>query len=255
VGGQAGTAGNVVVALPLPASGAAESMLTITRNGVFAFGVGPYPGAGTTNNALFLAPNITPNGSNYSLQSDANVTAINSPTSSGTVNVGNGNTGAQGISVSQSAGVGFGLPIGGLSTTPLSFSGQTSPNTVACGTGGTQTISAAQSIVPFFVVSSGTLTSTCTLDFSTNASTGHFIVSFAASVTPTNVGSFGITIKNGTSTVVVTSTVLTALQATGKDGYNVDTFGTNNLTLEYAIPAELLDDAANDNAWRKAAGE
>lgn len=115
----------------------------------------------------------------------------------------------------------FSLPIGGFSTTPLSFSGQTSPNTVACGTGGTQTISAAQAIIPFFTVTGGTLASDCILDFSTNASTGVF--EFAIG-TFTNLNGHNLSVKNGTTTLSYSSLPAHNL-------VDVRTFGTNSVAV------------------------
>jgi hypothetical protein len=124
--------------------------------------------------------------------------------------------------------LGIGAKLGGLSTTPLAFSGQSSPNTVACGTGGTQTISAAQAIIPFFLVTTGTLSSNAVVDFSTNASTGYFVVDISGVGTITG---FTLGFKNGTTTKTISSTQLTALIGTGSTALQVWTYGTNNITI------------------------
>jgi hypothetical protein len=106
--------------------------------------------------------------------------------------------------------------VGGSGIAPYTWSGQASPNTVACGAGGTQTISAAQAIIPAFLITYGTLTSACTIDFTTNAPAGHFEV-FASG---TSLGAFSLSFKNGTMTQS-----LSVLPSGGL--IIVDTFGTN----------------------------
>ena len=121
----------------------------------------------------------------------------------------------------------FGDPVGGYSTTPFNWLGQTSPNTVALGTSGSTTISAAQAIIPFFLITTGTTSGTVTADFSTNASTGWFICDLSG---VGNISGGSLVLKNGTGSVTITSTVLTALRAAGKTGVCVVTYGTNNIT-------------------------
>src|ERR1019366_3177677 len=122
----------------------------------------------------------------------------------------------------------IGVPVGGYSTTPYSWSGQTSPNTVACGTGGTQTISAAQAVIPFFLVTSGTLGSNCIIDFGTNAVTGMYVVDLSGLG---SLATFTLGFKNGTTTKTISATQLTALIGTGASGAQIFTFGTNNITI------------------------
>ena len=121
----------------------------------------------------------------------------------------------------------FGVAVGGQGTAPLQFSGQTSPNTVACGVGGTQTVSAAQAIIPFFLVTTGTLTSNCVIDFTTNAPTGHFIVDLSGVGA---LGAFTLGFKSGTATQTLSATQITNLLATGANGAVIYT-GTNRVTL------------------------
>lgn len=118
--------------------------------------------------------------------------------------------------------------VGGNGAAPFRWSGQTSPNTVACGTGGTQTISAAQSIIPFFLVTTGTLSSNCIVDFGTNAVTGYFTVDLSGVGA---LGAFTLGFKNGTTTKTISSTQLTNLIATGASGAVIATYGTNNITI------------------------
>jgi hypothetical protein len=147
----------------------------------------------------------------------------------GNLNIGSG---AGGTSGSATAGISglvsvFGL-VGGQGTTPFGWSGQTSPNTVAGGVGGTQTISAAQSIIPFFLLTTGTLTSNVVVDFGTNAVTGYFIIDVSGVGT---LGAFTVGFKNGTTTKTITATQLANLVATGATAVQVWTYGTNNITL------------------------
>ena len=88
---------------------------------------------------------------------------------------------------------------------------------IPCTTGGTQTISAAQSITPGLVISSGVLTSDCIIDFGVHAATGIFWVDIS-NVTTTDLASHNLVFTNssgdaGTSTVTITQTILTSQQA------------------------------------------
>ena len=118
--------------------------------------------------------------------------------------------------------------VGGRGTAPFGFAGQTSPNTVVCGTGGTQTVSAAQAILPFFLVTTGTLSSNAIVDFGTNAVTGFFIVDLSGVGT---LGAFTLGFKNGTTTKTISATQLTNLIATGASAAMIATYGTNNITI------------------------
>jgi hypothetical protein len=106
--------------------------------------------------------------------------------------------------------------VGGSGTNAFTWAGETAPNTVACGAGGTQTISSAQAPIPVFVVTSGTLTSACTLDFTTNAPIGHFEIG----TNGVTLGAFSLIFKNGTQ-----SQTLTVLPSGGL--VIVDTMGAN----------------------------
>jgi hypothetical protein len=223
---------NLITAAPgAVGTAGAEAGYTVTRAGSQVAFLGSRLGT-FLGGALYLGPTYQPSGTAFpAIQQSSGGLLLNSP--SGLINFSIASITAVNIS---GAAVGFSLPVGGTSTTPFSWNGQTTPNTVACGTGGTQTISAGQAVLPFFLVSASVLTSACTVDFSTNAATGSFHMSFGSTtaplVTSTDLASFSLLLKNGTTTITVTSAVLTALQATGKNGYVVDTYGTNNITLE-----------------------
>jgi len=223
-GGTPGLGGNVTVALNVPLAGTAESSFSVTRGGAFVGSIQPYPTAGSTNSALFLVPGITPSASNYTIAASTSNTTFNAPSGS------NVNFEVNNIAYWKytSALISLGLPVGGFSTTPLSFSGQTSPNTVACGTGGTQTVSAAQSIIPFFLLTTGTLTSNAIVDFTTNAPTGRFEIDLQGVGA---LGAFTLGFKNGTTTQAWTATELAAFRATGLTAITVETYGANNITI------------------------
>jgi hypothetical protein len=125
----------------------------------------------------------------------------------------------------------FGDPVGGFGTLPFNWLGQTGPNTVACGAGGTQTISAAQAIIPFFVLTvTNPLTSNAVVDFTTNASTGWFLIDVTNALA-IGTGGFTLGFKNGTKTQTFSLAQLTALAATGLTMLKVVTYGTNNITV------------------------
>ena len=167
---------------------------------------------------------VTSSASNYGLHLSSTATTLNA--------IGGNNilfaVGAVNQATLNTAAFSVGVPIGGLSTTPLSFKGQTSPNTVACGTGGTQTVSAAQAIIPFFLLTTGTLASNAVVDFSTNAPTGTFFIDLSGVGA---LGAFTLGFKNGTKTLTLTAAQLTALQGTGSTGLQVMTNGANAITL------------------------
>lgn len=181
--------------------------------------------SGNAYGAIYPAT-VTPSASNYLLYSSAAGTNVS-------FNSATGGAISLGVAAATYLNLGGGLAsfraaIGGLSGVSVQFSGQTSPNTVACGTGGTQTISAAQAIIPFFLVTTGTLSSNAVVDFSTNASTGYFVVDISGVGTITG---FTLGFKNGTTTKTISSTQLTALIGTGSTALQVWTYGTNNITI------------------------
>lgn len=213
-----GSPGNVVLNVPAPLGGATHSKSLVQEGGVtqlelgndstysqsviarastlslVAIGVGNYVNIKSVSNSVYID----------------GVTVNMRPSAGGTPYMTLGTT------------AGFTVPLAGLSTTPLSFSGQTSPNTVACGTGGTQTISAAQAIIPFFVVSGGTLASDCVIDFGTNAPTGVFEIGILTASFVLN--GHNLSIKNGTTTLSYAALPTHNL-------IDVRTFGTNNVAV------------------------
>lgn len=178
--------------------------------------------SGTTYGALYPG-NVTPGASNYVMYWQN--TGSTGPTSlqfasSSAIGL---NTGGSARVQVAAGGLSLAIPIAGLGTTPLSLSGEASPNTVACGTGGTQTISAAQAIIPFFQVTGGTLTSDCILDFGTNGVTGLWEIAVPAAGF-TSLNGHNLSIKNGTTTLSYAALPTHAL-------IDVRTFGTNSLAV------------------------
>jgi len=118
-----------------------------------------------------------------------------------------------------STAAGIAGPWGGSNGAPYAWSA--TPTAIACGTGGTQTISAAQALTPGLTVTTGTLSSPCVLDFSTNAATGWFVVDV------TGVGTISVQnlqFKNGTQTQS-----LSAIPAGGL--VSVWTHGANHIAV------------------------
>jgi hypothetical protein len=234
-GGANGPAGVINFNAPTPLSGTGFGTVNFQTNGVTYLSVGSSAsgaanitgGVGTGNITL-----ATTTG-NAGLVSTASAGYVQLNSTNNNIYLGGAQivfrNGANTTTYGQwGALLATGSPLGGYSTTPFSFSGQTSPNTVACGTGGTQTISAAQSIIPFFLVTTGILTSAAIVDFTTNASTGFFIIDLQG------VGTIGVNtlgFKNGTKTLTFTSSQFSAFQATGMTAIAVCTYGANNITF------------------------
>ncbi|MGP0075529.1 MAG: hypothetical protein ACLPWF_26740 [Bryobacteraceae bacterium] len=124
-----------------------------------------------------------------------------------------------------SAGVEWNLSVAGIGIAEISgvgFGPVVNPNTLACGTGGTKVVAANTFGV---VVTTGTLTSNCILDFSTNAYSGLYLVDLSGA---TPGASFGIQFKNGSATnTYLSSGVIAGTLAT------VWTHGTNTLAVSY----------------------
>jgi hypothetical protein len=106
-----------------------------------------------------------------------------------------------------------------------SISGSVTPSiggTLSCGTGGTVAVPAGAFEFP---VTTGTLSSNCIIDFSTNAQTGMFFVDLSGA---TPGATFGIEFKNGTTTkTFLSSGVIAGTLAT------VITSGLNKLAVSY----------------------
>ena len=98
-----------------------------------------------------------------------------------------------------------------------------SQQTIACSTGGTQTVAANPT--PQIIVTSGTLTSNCTLDFSVNAALGCFDLDMSG---VTLGATFGVVFSNGTATKTYTSAgVLSGTLA------RICTHGANTLAVNF----------------------
>ena len=121
--------------------------------------------------------------------------------------------------------IGFTQPLGGYTGT--AFSWATTASAIACTTGGTQTVSSAQSITPGLNVTWTTLTSNCVIDFSTNAVTGYYLISLSG----TSLSTYTLGFKNGTTTRTMLAAAYTALTATGATGVHVWTHGTNTIDV------------------------
>jgi hypothetical protein len=117
------------------------------------------------------------------------------------------------------------VTLGGQSTT--SFQWTDTAATIACGTGGTQTVTAAQAVTPGLIVTSGTLSSNCTLDFGTNATNGWFQLDMSG---VTLGATFGVIFKNGTAS---STTFLSTNVLAGGTLATVWTHGTNTLATSY----------------------
>jgi hypothetical protein len=120
---------------------------------------------------------------------------------------GNINLQTSGATTLQLNGGGFlytSLVLGGLSNTPFQFNSAS----IGMGTGGTTTLTAANSAYPKLALSSSTLTSQAVLDFSTNAANYPGAVYFC-DCTAINggvaLGTFGLAFKNGTTTQSLTA--------------------------------------------------
>lgn len=223
------TAGNIRLNVPAPVSGNQGTRVHVQQGGVDRMQFGGSDVLGATSMALW-GP-ASPTTTNYLLFE-------NSTDSIATLNVNTGGTlnldvGAAGIAAVTSTGV----AVTGLlsASTTLAVTGSsslqgalihTSPQTIACSTGGTQTV--ASSPTSGLIVTSGTLSSNCTIDFSTNASTGDFVLDMSG---VTLGASFGVIFKNGStsSATFLSGSVIT----TGDTMARVWTHGANTLAVTY----------------------
>ena len=121
-----------------------------------------------------------------------------------TINAGTGGTGSA-VILTGSLGIEITGPVVGNTGSPFVFGS----SAIAMGTGGTTTVSAAQSLTPNIVLTSGTLTSGAILDFTTQftttARTGNFFVDATGMNSGAALGTFGLSFKNGTVTQSLTS--------------------------------------------------
>lgn len=220
-------AGNYTVLIPSSISGTTNGWFKIKYGSTTSLLVGPIPGLQTTYTGLYGGA-TTPTGNNYGLriQNDG-TTAVLSGTSVVALAIGSANAFYCNSSASC---VATGLQATGLTDTGVfTVTGATvlaSPQTIACGTGGTQTVAATPT--SGLIVTSGTLASNCTIDFSTNATSGDFTLDMSGVTLGT---SFGVIFKNGTSSsaTFLSGSVIT----TGDTMAHVWTHGANTLAVTY----------------------
>ena len=208
-GGTSGSATAGVNGYIDESSGSAGSAVQIFQDGFLV---------GQTTYGARYPGNVTPSASNYLFYCQTSGAAV-------AINAGSTlNLNVSGTPVEEIAGtaVQFGQPVGGI----VQFQWLTTASAVACGTGGTQTITSAQAIRPGLIVTTGTLASNCVLDFSTNASNGWFTLDMSGAT----VGStYGIEFKNGSAT----NTILSTGVLTGQTLATVWTHGTNTLAVNW----------------------
>jgi hypothetical protein len=220
LGGQGG--GNFVFNVQTPVTTGAEAGINLNRGGNDIAWLGGYPGAAPLVGLWLGNGTATPpiTGAVFTLIGDGTSAYLNAPGSGGLLHL--RVTDVDEMMLSSSV-ISMGLAVGGLAAVPFSWS--TTAAAIACGTGGTQTITAAQAITPGLIVTSGTLSSNCTLDFSTNASTGYYVLD----MTGVTLGAtFGVVFKNGTTTkTYLSSSILSGTLAI------VWTHGTNNLAVNF----------------------
>lgn len=217
-GGNTG-GGNLIANMQVPTGTGNEALLEVTRGGVFNSAIGPYISAGGSFGALYLGPGITPSALNPTVIQGTGNTYLNVP-GIGTINFTEGVT----TNFLQLSGglAAFYVPIGG-GTAPFNFAD--TPTVIACGTGGSQPISAAESLTPGLIVTSGTLTSNCVLNFTTNGFNGYYILDMSG---VTLGATFGVTFTNGSATkTYLSSSVLAGTLAI------VWTHGANTLAVTF----------------------
>ncbi len=190
---------------------------------------------GSTNAAVYLGATATaPDTTNFAIFGGSGGTTFNSPTGN-TLTFSVGGTGTwqtatsslvQPITDNAVAQGATAKRWSDVETYTASFKGAidlNSPDTLACGTGGTQTVISAPH--PGIIVTSGTLGSNCVLDFSTNASNGIYQLDMSG---VTLGATFGVQFKNGTATKTYTSAgVISGTLAT------VWTHGANTLAVNF----------------------
>ena len=208
-GGTSGSATAGVNGYIDESSGSAGSAVQVFQDGLL-FGQ-------TTYGARYPG-NVVPSASNYLFYCQTSGAAV-------AINAGSTlNLNVSGTPVEEIAGtaVQFGQPVGGI----VQFQWLTTASAITCGTGGTQTISTAQAIRPGLIVTTGTLSSNCVLDFSTNAANGWYTLDMSGATVGS---SFGIQFKNGTAT----NTILSSGVLTGQTLATVWTHGTNTLAVNW----------------------
>jgi hypothetical protein len=190
-----GASGSVIVNVAAPASGTIEAGLSLGRSGTQFLRVQTLVGAPSV--AALYAGTTTPTATNYSLYMS---------TDQSTTVVGAGTTVYLGISGSvkltaTSTGIAFSVPVSGVSGSPFQLG-----NSAVTLTSNAATLSAAQQGTPNLTVAAVTLTGAAVLDFGNV--TGNFQVNIVG-VNAASFASFGLSLKNGTTTTALPSTALT----------------------------------------------
>ena len=236
VGDQSATPTGSIFLGP-PSGTASQESVTIntgttggTFEGNFTVVSSTFRMAEASTDLLLLGANAPSGSTTEILPTGVNVGNGDAVLSSTALNVGSsssqmtfGNTGG-GLGIN-SGGNAWSLFVGGTPVATVSSTGfgpVVNPPTLTCGIGGTQ-------VVPTdafgLVVTTGTLTSNCVLDFSTNAYSGLFVVDLSGA---TPGATFGVEFKNGTATETYLSTsVFAGTLAT------VWTHGVNTLAVNW----------------------
>jgi hypothetical protein len=178
-----GASGSLIVNVAAPASGTAEAGISLTRAGSTLFSVAGYPGlAGwalvtiTTGNTI----TGTPSGALQLVSSGS-------------------------ISISPNAQAAYyGFSSAGL-VGSTSWSFRFGNSSVTLATSGTTTLTTTQQSTPNLTIAAVTLTGAATLDFGNV--TGNFQLNIVG-VNAASFASFGLSLKNGTTTTALPSTAL-----------------------------------------------
>jgi hypothetical protein len=197
-----GASGSFIFNVPAPASGTAEAGISLKRVSTTLGTWQPLIGSTSTYSA-FYGGGVTPSSSNYSIgiSSDGTSVVFN-PSSSTSMFVANTSV-ATFASTQNTFRVtsSFLAALQGGSGDPLTFAN----SAVTLATSGTTSLSAAQQGTPNLTVAAVTLTGAAVLDFGNV--TGNFQVNIVG-VNAASFGTFGLSLKNGTTTTALPSTAL-----------------------------------------------
>lgn len=209
------TAGSVVINMPLPSNGGTgEGAFRLQRNGVDKFWFQTLFGNSAAGAAIYMVN--TPAANVFTLFGNTTSTELNAP-SGGTVFL---TIGGVGILTGTATSITMAQPVT-FNVAPVAGA----PQTIACGTGGTQTVAANPTAG--LIVTSGTLGSNCTIDFGTNATSGMFDLDTSG---VTLGATFGLVFKNGTAS---SSTFTSGTVISGATLARVWTHGTNTLAVNF----------------------
>lgn len=141
------------------------------------------------------------------------------------INIGNVGTGDTTLTINP--GAGYATFLSGASEIfrlGPTFQPRNAASTLACGTGGTQTVATRSFGI---TVTTGTLTSNCIIDFSTNGPKGSFFVDLSGATVG---ATFGIVFKNGSTS---SPTYTTVNHTSGNTLATVWTHGPSTLAVSY----------------------